>query len=151
MLEPVWPSQHMYLTSCSWQVILQDLNTVLLDCSFEVWLQQCSYLCLYVSLNNFAIPQILLLYKNELLMHRSYTTQSTWLPSDQSCYCMCGLFFQALFICHELLCQDILIGQNYCQCFSGMSCFMWINLHSEQVSDENSCICIWKGINWFEC
>jgi len=64
---------------------------------------------------------------------------------------VCGLFFKTLFICHEPICQDILIRQNYRQRFSDMSCFMWINLHSDQASDKNSSIRISKGFNWFVC
>lgn len=52
----MWPSQGLYLTLCSWKAILQDSSVVLLECSSEVWFQQCSYLCF----NCFVIHQILL-------------------------------------------------------------------------------------------
>lgn len=96
---------------------LLDSCSTRLKCSLA-WLlfcgviQQCNYLCFYSSLYNFAMPQTLLCYKNELLIHRSYIAQSTQLPSDRSCYSLCCLFFQALLFFCEFLCQDILIRQK---------------------------------------
>lgn len=149
--EPVWPSQGLYLTLCSWKAILQDSSVVLLECSSEVWFQQCSYLCF----NCFVIHQILLAVWDPLayaqILHNFEhltTTRSITLLYlyffNSSIVNLPWIFLTRIFDKGKKVLS--VFFRNILYFF-----FLWINLNSDQVSDENSCTSIQKSTNLFEC